>query len=208
MQESYRMISVFIPLNGTGGAGIFTFSAPDTFRCIDVLQDIDVHGTNCFTFMTENTAVFIQIQVYYADFIKKSIKCSQWTEIPAKWPVYENRCQNQDTCNHQFPYKQISRHLTQRTIGNQKWNSGFDGAGRAEIFAEKGFAQSEFIDENHGEQNDKKQQNQIFQITEFMVKPIRNMKFGSRDFIEKILQKTEQAQESADDSAKNGTDDH
>ena len=103
MQESYRMISVFIPLNGTGGAGIFTFSAADTFSRIDVFQDINVHGTNCFTFMTENTAVFIQIQVYYADFIKKSIKCTQGTEVSAKWSVNEDRCQNQDACNQQFP---------------------------------------------------------------------------------------------------------
>ena len=103
MQESYRMISVFIPLNGTGGAGIFTFFAADTFCCIDVFQDIDVHGTNGFTFMTVNTGVFIQIQVYYADFIKKSIKCSQGTEVSAKWSVNEDRCQYHDTGNQQFP---------------------------------------------------------------------------------------------------------
>ena len=97
------MISVFIPLNGTGGAGIFTFFAADTFCCIDVFQDIDVHGTNGFTFMTVNTGVFIQIQVYYADFIKKSIKCAQGTEVSAKWSVNEDGCQNQDTCSQQFP---------------------------------------------------------------------------------------------------------
>ena len=55
-------------------------------------------------------------------------------------------------------------------IDNQKWNSGFYGTGRADIFAEKWFAQAEFIDEKRREKNDKKQQNQIFQIPEFMVK--------------------------------------
>ena len=84
------MISAFFPVNRAGGAGIFTFSAADTFCCIDVFQDIDVHGTNGFAFITVNTGAFVQIQVYYADFIKKSIKCSQGTEVSAKWSVNED----------------------------------------------------------------------------------------------------------------------
>ena len=64
-----------------------TFSTPDTFRRIRCLYRIHIHRADMRTFTTMYTFSHIHIHMKKADFIQKSIDCSQRTHHFAEKPA-------------------------------------------------------------------------------------------------------------------------
>ena len=78
--------------------GFCTFSTTDTFRRIRCLYRIHIHRADMRTFTTMYTFSHIHIHMKKADFIQKSIDCSQRTHHFAEKPA---DTQTSHQCDHQ-----------------------------------------------------------------------------------------------------------
>ena len=92
-----------------------TFSTTDTFRRIRCLYRIHIHRADMRTFTTMYTFSHIHIHMKKADFIQKSIDCSQRTHHFAEKPA---DTQTSHQCDHQdYHFHGNNVPITRRSSG-------------------------------------------------------------------------------------------
>ena len=71
----------------SGGTGIQTASAADTFGAVWLLRWINVKGTGVFAFAAADTFLLLQLISSQRDRIKAAVHCAERTQIPAERTV-------------------------------------------------------------------------------------------------------------------------
>ena len=113
-----------------------TFSTTDTFRRIRCLYRIHIHRADMRTFTTMYTFSHIHIHMKKADFIQKSIDCSQRTHHFAEKPAdtqTSHQCDHQDYC---FHGKSGCYHTAQFRMCGKERDSSLQCSDRTDIFTE------------------------------------------------------------------------
>lgn len=144
---------------------------------------------------------FIKGKPQDADPLKESVKRAERTDIPAERPVDEHGGYKKQYEEQDLPAEQKPDSRADASVKNHQRNTGFQRARGTDVFAEERNSRTVPVPIQQGECYDCYKKHCVFQIAQF---PIGF--FGDRDLwhgnpVEKFLNKSEQAQPSAHESA-------
>ena len=185
-----------------GCAGLYAFSAPDTFRMIGRLPCTDIHFAYLPAFSTSDAGLCIDLVTEYCEGIKKAVKCPKRAQIFTEGPKNPYRQQRHSQQHQNFPAKQHTGRFPQTLCHSHQRNSRKQGTTGADILTEPGLPLALDTCCQKGKQYHEQCQNQIFPFCQEPMSRKIFPFFHKWNLIQQILDQSKRAQPPAYSSSK------
>ncbi len=145
----------------------------------------------------------IYLEAIEAEPVEQGIDSAKRAEIAAEKSADKDGTQKEEDQEPDFPIKERARQFPQVFILQEKENTAFKSACRANVFAKEGISHTKGIGGKNGEKHHKDQKDKIFKVSERLVYLFRYLYLFSRNLVQEVLNQTKGAQETADQSSQN-----
>ena len=176
-------------------ADVYALAAADTFKCVGVLCGIDAHFAGSFAPAAAVAGVFVFCHLKDGDAVEKGVERAQGAYVFAERSEDENACENDYAEHARLPGEHCAEEVEKAGVGEGEQYAR-KSARWAQIFAEK---RCEFDKER--QDDDEEDENGVFYPPQVSVASEGSDFFEKRNFIKKKKKKAEGAQEAADESA-------
>ena len=182
-------------INGMMRTGAPAIAAADAFRAVRCLPDGNIQLAGVLTSTALGTFFRVDAETIQCDRVKEAVDRAERTQIAAERTVHHDAQHQQHDQDGYFPSKQPAQRRAQRRIGRNQRNARKECARRADVLTEPRLALSHNIQHGQRQNNDKADQNDVFQIFEHTITRQAAQFFGKRDFVQQILHQPERAQQ-------------
>ena len=185
------------------GAGSHAISAANALSVIGGTKHIHIHLAYPAACAAGGALVRIHRQPVDRDPVAQAVKGPQRAQPFTERTVEEHRQHHNSQQDAALPCEEPAQTGTDAGIGQGQGDAALQNTGGAEIFAEERIPHPHLVHHRHGQDDDKEDQDPIFQISED-VEPLC-AEFFCGDFVEQFLKPAEGAQEAAYHSAQQGS---
>ena len=178
--------------DGLMGAGGHAVPAADALGVVGCAEHVHIHFTHPAARAAGGTFILIYLQPIDRDLVAQPVKGPQRAQPFTEGPVEEHRQHHDAQQDTVLPGEEPAQTGPDAIVGQRQWDSALQDPGGTEVLAEKGVPHSHLVHQCHGQDDDKKDQDHIFQINKDM-EPLC-AEFFCGDLVEQLLKPAKWAQ--------------
>ena len=175
--------------DGLMGAGGHAVPAADALGVVGCAEYVHIHLTHPAARTAGGAFALIYLQPIDRDLVAQAVKGPQRAQPFTEGPVEEHRQHHDAQQDTALPGEEPAQTGPDAGVGQGQRDSALQDPGGTEVFAEKGVPHSHFVHHRHRQDNDKEDQDHIFQIGKDM-EPLC-AEFFCRDLVEQLLKPAE-----------------
>lgn len=189
-------------------AYFFAFSAADTFGIIGVFHRIAAHIAGLCTGSAAEAFIRIDPITKNGDRIEYGVDSAEGANIFAEGAIDDQGQEHDARKQDKLPCIEPAESTAQAFVEQHKRNSAFKCSDRAQQLAEIWRTLTQNVHKEHGQEYDKHNKNDIFELSQQSVAAEAFYFFGEGNFVKQLLNKAEGTKPAADKAADQCADEH